>query len=303
MNSRRRRAKLGNMTPTTLIDVPSLAARLGDASLVVVDCRFDLAAPMAGRSAHLTSRIPGSVYADLNLDLSSPPGPRTGRHPLPEAADFAGFLRRLGVEAHTDLVAYDAGNGAFAARLWWLARWVGHSRASVLDGGYAAWLAAGGATEDGAPAPDAAQGNAPGGVAPPIADAAIPLSTEAVAEAIGTGRSLLIDARAPERYAGTVEPLDTVAGHVPSARNFPFTQNLGSDGKFLPAAALRERWLAFLQGTPPTAVISMCGSGVTACHNLLALEHAGLHGARLYAGSWSEWIRDPSRGVAKGLEP
>jgi thiosulfate/3-mercaptopyruvate sulfurtransferase len=296
------------MIPATLIDVPTLAARLVGGSLVIVDCRFDLVNPAAGRSAYLSSRIPGAAYADLNLDLSSPPGSRTGRHPLPADDDFRAFLQRLGVGAQTDLVAYDAGNGAFAARLWWLARWLGHSRTAVLDGGYAAWLAAGGAIETGPPvqvaAPTAGDVVRTGGSARTAGAAlALALTSEAVVEAIGAGRSLLVDARAPERFAGTVEPLDPIAGHVPSARNFPFTQNLAADGTFLAAAALRERWLAFLRGTPATAVIAMCGSGVTACHNLLALEHAGLPGAQLYAGSWSEWIRDPSRGVATGSEP
>jgi thiosulfate/3-mercaptopyruvate sulfurtransferase len=299
------------MMLTTLIDAPTLAARLGGAPLVVVDCRFDLAAPAAGRTAYLHSRIPGAAYADLNVDLSGQPDLRTGRHPLPAAADFARLLRRLGVGPATDVVAYDAGNGAFAARFWWLARWLGHRNVAVLDGGYAAWLAGGGAIETGPPVHAEAHADTPAGAsgallaaAPGAAAGAAPwLSTDEVAAAIGTGRALLVDARAPERYAGTVEPLDAIAGHVPTARNFPFVRNLAADGRFLAKDALRERWLAFLDGFPATELISMCGSGVTACHNLLALEHAGLRGAKLYAGSWSEWIRDPSRGVATGSEP
>jgi len=307
------------MIPRTLIDVPTLAARLASPSLVVVDCRFDLAAPEAGRAAYLHSRIPGARYADLNLDLSARPDGATGRHPLPKAADFAGLLRRLGVVAASELVAYDAGNGAFAARFWWLARWAGHPRVAVLDGGFAAWVTDGGALETGAPvvpAADAPTADAPTGDPPTAASeagraaavladpgAASWVSSDEVAAAIGAGRALLVDARAPERYAGTVEPLDPVAGHVPSARNFPFVQNLAADGRFLPETELRERWLAFLEGTAATEVIAMCGSGVTACHNLLALEHAGLRGAKLYAGSWSEWIRDPTRAVATGSAP
>jgi thiosulfate/3-mercaptopyruvate sulfurtransferase len=299
------------MLLTTLIDVPTLAARLGSASLVVVDCRFDLAAPAAGRTAYLHSRIPGAAYADLDVDLSARPDSRTGRHPLPAAADFARLLRRLGVGATTGLVAYDAGNGAFAARFWWLARWLGHSNIAVLDGGFAAWVAGGGAIETGPPVHVDARADTPpgaGDAAPaappgPTPGAAAWLSSDEVAAAIATGRALLVDARAPERYAGTFEPLDAHAGHVPSARNFPFLQNLAADGRFLAKDALRERWLSFLEGFPATSVIAMCGSGVTACHNLLALEHAGLRGAKLYAGSWSEWIRDPSRGVATGTEP
>jgi len=300
------------MLPTTLIDAADLEARLGSPSLVLVDCRFDLSAPAAGRAAWLRARIPGAAYADLNVDLSARPDARTGRHPLPDAADFAGFLRRLGVAASTELVAYDAGNGAFAARLWWLARWAGHARVAVLDGGFAAWEAGGGAIDDRPPT----HAYSPAADVPVASDdrpqepgsraagaGAAWLSSDEVAVAIGTGKALLVDARASERYAGAVEPLDSIAGHVPSARNFPYTQNLAADGRFLGKAALRDRWLEFLAGTPATEVIAMCGSGVTACHNLLALEHAGLRGAKLYAGSWSEWIRDPTRGVATGSEP
>jgi thiosulfate/3-mercaptopyruvate sulfurtransferase len=296
----------------SLIDVATLNGLIGSPNLVLVDCRFDLAAPEAGRQAYVQGRIPGARYADLNRDLSGPTAPHTGRHPLPAREDFAVTLHSLGVTADSQIVGYDAANGAFAARFWWLARWLECPRVAVLDGGMAAWVAAGGALESGdaaaaaAPAPAAATAAAPV-AAPAFAFASAAgeawLTTEQVVAALRSGRSLLVDARAPERYTGAVEPLDPVAGHVPSAHNYPFSRNLSADGRFLPVAELRRRWLAFLGARDPADVIAMCGSGVTACHNLLALEVAGLSGGKLYAGSWSEWIRDPSRGVARGEAP
>jgi thiosulfate/3-mercaptopyruvate sulfurtransferase len=285
---------------------------IGSPELVVVDCRFDLTAPAAGRQAYWRGHVPGARYADLNHDLSAPIAPHTGRHPLPAPEHFAATLHALGVTAESRIVAYDGANGAFAARFWWLARWLGFTRVAVLDGGLAAWVAAGGALEAGeaaaagtATGPQTAPGPRPGpasvAVPHPAADAW--LTTSQVIAALAGGRSLLVDARAPERYAGTVEPLDPVAGHVPSARNYPFSRNLGPEERFLPAAELRRRWLEFLGEKDPADVIAMCGSGVTACHILLALDVAGLAGGRLYAGSWSEWIRDPARGVARGDAP
>jgi len=293
-----------------LIDATSLQALLGTPELVIVDCRFDLAAPESGRHAYSQGHIPGARYADLNRDLSGPIAPHTGRHPLPAPADFAVTLRELGVTADSQIVAYDGANGAFAARFWWLARWLGHSRVAVLDGGIAAWVATGGALETGdaatassatASAATASAATASGAAPRPAFDAW--LTTPQVIAALADGRSVLVDARAPERYSGQIEPLDPVAGHVPSARNYPFSWNLGANQRFLPAAELRSRWLEFLGTTAPADVIAMCGSGVTACHNLLALEVAGLSGGKLYAGSWSEWILDPARGIAKGSTP
>ncbi len=284
------------MPHDTLIDASSLAPLLGDPRTAVIDCRFDLAHPEAGRAGYLAAHIPGARYASLDADLSAPVAPGTGRHPLPDPGDFARTLGALGVDNDTQVIAYDAANGAFAARLWWMLRWLGHRRVAVLDGGFAAWTASGGAVEAG-PVPAARR------VFAPRADAAAWLTTDAVAAALGDPRRTLIDARLPERFSGAVEPLDKVAGHVPGARNYPFHLNLGADGRFLAPGELRRRWLAFLDGAAPGGVIAMCGSGVTACHNLLALELAGLAGAALYAGSYSEWISDPGRPVARSVPP
>ncbi len=289
---------------TTLIDVESLnelraaAARAErSADLAMLDCRFDLSRPAAGREAYLAGHIPGARFADLNQDLAAPVSGATGRHPLPAPDTLRDFFAAAGIGDGTQVVVYDAANGSLAARAWWLLRWLGKVEVAVLDGGFAAWIASGGALESGEPRLRPAQ--APDRLtARPPADAVI--TTEAVLGSLQDPDRLLVDARAPERFAGLVEPLDSVAGHVPGAVNHPFTGNLTAEGRFLAAAELRRRWLERLGGTPPGRVVLMCGSGVTACHNLLAMEHAGLPGARLYAGSWSEWIRDPGRPVACG---
>ncbi|MGA2709719.1 MAG: sulfurtransferase [Steroidobacteraceae bacterium] len=284
------------MIHMTLIDAASLAKLIGRPGIAVVDCRFDLASPSAGRRDYQHGHIPGARYADLNRDLSGPVGAATGRHPLPDPSAFALRLGQLGIGDETQIIAYDAGNGAFAARLWWLARWLGHPQVAVLDGGFAAWTALGHATQSG-DAPEIPQ--AMRGITARVVPDAWLTSAQVVA-ALKDRRRLLVDARAPERFDGKVEPLDSVAGHVPGAVNFPFGRNLGPDGRFLAAAELRRLWLQFLGAAGASDVIAMCGSGVTACHNLLALETAGLPGAKLYAGSWSEWIRDPERAVATG---
>lgn len=275
----------------------------GAPPLCIVDCRFDLANPQAGRRAYEAGHIPGARFADLNLDLSAPIGPTTGRHPLPEPAAFGTSLFRWGVTPDSQVVAYDAANSSFAARLWWLLRWVGHRRVAVLDGGYQAWCAAGGAPEYGvlSPASGAVEGALEGIVG--RAGAAPTVDTPTLATALHAPDRLIVDARAAERYAGATEPIDSVAGHIPGAVNHPFSQNLAADGTFLPAAELRRRWLERLDGRNAEQVIAMCGSGVTACHNLLSLEIAGLPGAALYPGSWSEWIRDARRPVARGAAP
>ena len=283
---------------TTLIDVDSLRALRTRPGSVVLDCRFDLAAPDAGRAAYLRSHIPGARYVDLNRDLSAPVTARTGRHPLPDPVVLDAFFRGLGVDLDTQAIVYDESNGSFAARAWWLLRWLGHRKVAVLDGGMGAWLREGGATESGEPPREAAPQSPPGGAAGPNTEAA--LGADELIAALEDPRTLLIDARAPERYRGAVEPIDPVAGHIPGAVNHPFSSNLQSDGRFLPPRELERLWRDRLGETSAADVIVMCGSGVTACHNLLALEHAGLPGARLYAGSWSEWIRDPGRPVARG---
>jgi thiosulfate/3-mercaptopyruvate sulfurtransferase len=307
------------MSFDTLVEAGTLRDLLasGAADLAIVDCRFELLNPTAGRLSYEAGHIPGARYADLNQDLSAPVTAESGRHPLPDPATFAATLARLGVRRGVQVVAYDAAGGAFAARLWWMLRAWGHATVAVLDGGYPAWLAAGGATQAGEEPPGAVArgGHPPGAVArggqppaggailaPPIASWPV-VTTAEVAELLRDPRHLLVDARAGERYAGSVEPIDAVAGHVPGAENHPFSMNLGADGRFLPAPELRDRWHSRLGSRDPKHVVAMCGSGVTACHNLLSLAVAGLTGARLYAGSWSEWIRDPRRPIARGSEP
>jgi thiosulfate/3-mercaptopyruvate sulfurtransferase len=277
----------------TLIDVDSLQKLLGDPRLAVVDCRFDLLNPGAGRQAFLAGHIPRARYADLNRDLSAPVGPGTGRHPLPAPDAFAATLGRLGVRNDSQVVAYDDANGSFAARLWWMLRWVGHGAVAVLDGGSRAWTAHGGALEFGDAEVREEQFTARLRLQSVV-------STAEIERDLHHPGTLLVDARAPERFAGIVEPIDPVAGHVPGAVNHPLTLNLEADGRFLPAAELRRRWQERLAGRDARNVVAMCGSGVTACHNLLSLEAAGLRGGKLYAGSWSEWIRDPSRPIARG---
>jgi thiosulfate/3-mercaptopyruvate sulfurtransferase len=276
-----------------LIAPDALAARLADPQVRIVDCRFDLADTDSGRRQYEAGHVPGAVYAHLDRDLSGPIGPTTGRHPLPAPAQFARTLARWGIVADTTVVAYDQGPGAMAARLWWLLRAVGHSRAQVLEGGLAAWQAAGlpVSTEE----PPARTG-APGPARPFTGW----LTTAEVQAGLAAATLRLVDARAADRFAGRNETIDPVPGHVPGAVNHPFASNLGSGARFLAAAELAQRWSATLGGTAPRDAVMMCGSGVTACHNLLALEVAGLRGARLYAGSYSEWIRDSSRPVATG---
>ncbi len=282
----------------TSIDAASLKALIGNPAVAVIDCRFDLAAPDAGRQAYLRRHIPTARYVDLNHDLSSPVSADSGRHPLPPPERLAVRFGELGIGSGTQVIAYDEGNGAFAARAWWLLRWLGHPRVAVLDGGLNAWVAGGGGLESGEPS--AAPARPASERLTPRVDPHAVLSTAELIEALNDKRRLLVDARAAERFAGTVEPLDPVAGHIPGAVNHPFSANLSGDGHFLPPAELKRRWQARLAGIAPRDVIAMCGSGVTACHHLLAMEMAGLRGAKLYAGSWSEWIRDPGRPVARG---
>jgi thiosulfate/3-mercaptopyruvate sulfurtransferase len=283
---------------TTLIGAAALRDLLGKPDVAVIDCRFDLMNPEGGRRAYIEGHIPGARYADLNKDLSAPISATSGRHPLPTPSEFAGTLARLGVGRASQVIAYDDSAGAFAARAWWMLRWVGHRAAAVLDGGIKAWVSEGGALESGQEKPLPGAG---GGLDfSPQADPAAVIGTAELERRLRDPAFLLIDARAAERYAGTVEPIDAVAGHIKGAVNHPFSANLAADGRFLPPPALRQVWERQLAGRSPTQVAAMCGSGVTACHNLLSLEVAGLRGAKLYAGSWSEWIRDPHRPVARG---
>ena len=277
---------------TTLIDTATLAARLTDPTVVLIDCRFELAKPEAGELAYAEGHIPGAAYAHLDRDLSGPKTGSNGRHPLPSPSVLAATLGRLGIDANTQVVAYDQDNGMHASRLWWLLRWLGHAAVAVLDGGFAAWVADGRAMAAGGEVHAARTFS---GAANPndTVDAAV------VGALARSGSARVIDARAPERYRGEIEPIDPVAGHIPGAVNYWFARNL-DNGRFRSAEALRAEFETLVSGVAMDQVVSYCGSGVTGCHNLLALEHAGLRGARLYPGSWSEWVSDPSRPVEQG---
>jgi thiosulfate/3-mercaptopyruvate sulfurtransferase len=286
--------------PTTLIEPAALAAHLADPDWAIVDCRFELARPEWGALAWAAGHIPSALYAHLDRDLSGPRTALTGRHPLPAIAALSATFGRWGIDKEVQVVAYDQGAGAYAARLWWLLRWLGHRQVAVLDGGFAAWEGAGLALET------AATVRAPRRFTAAPA-AGLVVTTAALAQAVAAGaltrgELTLVDARSADRFAGQNETLDPVAGHIPGARNHPFSGNLDAHGRFLSAPELRRCWADTLRERPAATLIAMCGSGVTACHNLLALEAAGLAGARLYAGSWSEWIRDPALPVARGAE-
>jgi thiosulfate/3-mercaptopyruvate sulfurtransferase len=275
----------------TLIDAPSLHARLNDPALVIVDTRFNLFNVDEGRAAYASAHIPGAVYAHLDDDLSGPPLTDCGRHPLPSPEALEALFSRFGIDSASRVVAYDQRDGVTAARLWWMLRYMGHEAVAVLDGGWKAWTAAG------YPSVGGEERRAP-------------------AEFHGTPRrewlvtvdqipaaGLLVDARDPRRYRGEQEPLDPVAGHIPGAVNRFHGENLDAEGRFRPPEELASGISALLAGTPVDQAVFYCGSGVTACHDLLAARHAGLGDGRLYAGSWSEWCSDPQRPVATGAEP
>jgi thiosulfate/3-mercaptopyruvate sulfurtransferase len=282
----------------TLIEPEQLHAHLGDVDWAVIDCRFELARPAWGEAAWAAGHIPNALYAHLDRDLSGAHTASAGRHPLPAPPALASRFAAWGIDAAVQVVAYDQGSGVYAARLWWLLRWLGHHQVAVLNGGFAAWERAR------LPVSQARAGRAPRQFTPACA-ADMLVTSAGVAAALAAGElaraeMLLVDARSAERFAGESETLDTAAGHIPGACNHPFAGNNDSQGRFLAAGELRRSWQRTLRGRPASAVVAMCGSGVTACQNLLALEAAGLSGARLYAGSWSEWIRDPARPVARG---
>jgi thiosulfate/3-mercaptopyruvate sulfurtransferase len=275
----------------TLVDAQPLADRLGTNDLRIFDCRFALNDTAAGEFAWREAHVPGAHYAHLDRDLSGPHRAGAGRHPWPNADAFCGWLGRCGVTPETQVVAYDAGDGAYAARLWWMLRALGHRDVAVLDGGWARWSALGLPVDRAMPVVVPTQYRGAFDKDRLIDAAAIP-------ERLAAG-DLLIDARAAERFRGEVEPIDRVAGHVPGAVNRPYALNL-SEGRFKSASQLSEEFATLLDGQDPQQVIAMCGSGVTACHHLLAMAHAGSPGARLFTGSWSGWIEDAARPVATG---
>lgn len=285
------------MRYTTLISAAELARHVLEPDWIVIDCRHDLANPAAGRIAYDTGHIPNAQFANLDTALSDkapgPDGTTRGRHPLPDRDSFIETLRIWGINSSSQVVAYDAQGGMFAARLWWMLRWIGHEAVAVLDGGLPAWIAEDMwlSTEPGAKA----RGNV--ALQAPLVST---VSATDIIRNLSSAACNVVDARAPDRYRGENETLDPVGGHIPGAKNRFFKDNLQADGRFKPAVQLRTEFESLV--TSPEKSVMQCGSGVTACHNLLAMEIAGLSGAALYPGSWSEWCADPSRPVATGEE-
>jgi len=275
-----------------LTTAAELASRLGELGLSIIDCRFDLLDTEAGQRAYLEGHIPGAVYAHLDRDLAGPVGPADGRHPLPDVAAASATFRRLGVRSGGRVAVYDAAGGAVAARAWWLLRWLGHERVTVLDGGLRAWTAAGLPLEAGSGVVE------PGDFSPNVR-AGLVLSTAELGTAGDAIVSLrLVDARSAPRFRGEQEPIDRVAGHIPGAHNLPYDRCLAADATWLPAPELRRLLREVLGDAPDAPWAVMCGSGVTACHLAISGLLAGFPEPRLYVGSWSEWIRDPQRPVA-----
>jgi len=279
------------MSYTTLISTDTLAANLGECT--IVDCRFDLANGAWGREQYAAGHVPGAVYAHLNDDLSGPRTGTNGRHPMASDSALVAMLERLGMGNDTQVVAYDQDAGSYASRLWWLLRYAGHRAAAVLDGGFAKWVA------EGRPARSGPETRARATFQPSF-DRGLALTVDEVARRSQDGHTLLVDARAAERFEGRSETIDKVAGHIPGARNRFFRDNLAPDGTMLPPDVLRAAFTGVLDGRAPRDAVMYCGSGVTACHNLLAMEHAGLPGSALYTGSWSEWSSDPARPIETG---
>ena len=279
------------MLYTTLVSTADLATHLS--GFAVVDCRYDLQNEHWGREQYLAAHIPGAAYASLGADLAGPKTGRNGRHPLPSIESLAAMFGRLGITEQTQVVAYDQDSGMYASRLWWLLRYAGHEAVAVLDGGWAAWVREGRPTRSAEEIRSAA-------VFTPSRSLEQTVSADDVAALLGSRDHVLIDARSPERFEGRVEPIDRVPGPIPGAVNRHYKDNLGEQGTFDSAATLRDHFMRVLAGRDPRHAIVYCGSGVTACHNRLAMEHAGLHGARIYAPSWSGWVSDRARPVAAG---
>jgi thiosulfate/3-mercaptopyruvate sulfurtransferase len=276
----------------TIISCSDLLTHLHTSGWVIVDCRFDLAAPEWGEEEYRELHIPGAVYTNADNDLSGAKTPQTGRHPLPEPADFLATLSRLGIDNQTQVIVYDASQGSFASRLWFLLRFYGHTQVAVLDGSFTEWM------KQGLPIESGWESNLPkvfiGSPHPEMI-----VTTSEVEQNLGKADWLLIDARAAERFSGKQETIDPVAGHIPGAVNRFWGQNLSKDGLFLPAETLKEQFSALTQGISPDKTVVYCGSGVTSAHHLVAAAIAGLPQPRLYAGSWSEWIRDPEHPIVQ----
>ncbi len=284
------------MSYTSFVSTHVLAEHLGDPDWIVFDCRFTLTAPEVGREHYLHDHVEGARYAHLDNDLSSSITPTTGRHPLPDKDQFVQWLRENGVTNNSQVVVYDESFGAVAGRLWWLLKWAGHDAVALLDGGYPKWRREGNKTSHELPevTPSNFQAN--------FRDDMIVSSDDVLEFVNGNNKIVLIDARAEERFSGDIEMLDKVAGHIPGAINFPFEDNLDMGGDFLSVEELKEQFNDLMKDSSPDKVIHMCGSGVTACHNIIGMEAAGLAGSKLYVGSWSEWITDSSHPIATGEE-
>ena len=278
---------------TTLISSADLAAHLDDPAFVIVDVRHDLGAPDTwGEAQYRRAHSPGARFVHVDRDLSAHKTGMNGRHPLPSGEAAAALFGRLGIDARKQVVAYDQGPGTYAARMWWMLRSLGHEAVAVLDGGFAVWEREGRAVTTDVPAVATASF---------VARPAVPaVNVAAVVANLSSPSMLLVDARGRERFRGDVEPIDKVAGHIPGSINRPYTENMAADGHFKPPEELRADFAALIGDRAPSAVVHTCGSGVTACHNLLAMEHAGIRGTRLSAGSWSEWSADSKRPIAKG---
>lgn len=275
---------------TTLVDCATLAAHLDDPDWRVFDCRHQLADPDAGELAYAAGHLPGASFLHLDRDLSGPLTGSNGRHPLPDPQLLAARLAALGVSHTTQVVAYDDAGGMIASRLWWLLRWLGHAHVALLDGGLQGWQA------EGRPLSTVLPQTLPARFTAQPRDWVV--GADILLDNLDGGELCVVDARSPDRFRGENETLDRVGGHIPGARNRFFRDNLDADGGFRPAAELRREFSALLAGVDPAQAVMQCGSGVSACLNLLAMEIAGLSGARLYAGSWSEWCSDPARPIA-----
>lgn len=280
------------MAHTTVVSTAELAAHLDDPAWVVIDCRHDLAKSDSGALEYASAHIPGARFLHLDRDLAAPPNGKNGRHPLPDPQTFMRTLGAAGVDSGKQVVAYDAKIGVYSSRLWWMLRWMGHENVAVLDGGYAKWIAEGRALSGDAPAPRPVRFTGK--------PRALWVDADAVMKSIGQPGRALIDARSADRFRGENETLDPVGGRIRGSINRFFRDNLDARGCFRPAAELHDHFAALLGTTEPEAVVHSCGSGVSACHNLLAMEIAGLRGSRLYPGSWSEWCSDPSRPSERG---
>lgn len=283
-----------------LIQAEALRERLKTPGCLVFDVRADLKDHQAGQRAYEAGHIPGALHLDLETQLSGPRTGQTGRHPLPDRAEFAAMMRACGLTSRSEVVVYDACEGMMASRLWWMLRWLGHESVSILDGGWQAWVAAGGEQATGVARPSLSEAAAVQSLAPSRKPSMPVVDARAVLANLDEHRLTILDARAAERFRGDVEPLDPVGGHIPGALNRPFTENLDASGHFKPAAQLRAEFEALLGDRLDRGIVHQCGSGVTACHNLFAMELAGFRGSALYPGSWSEWCSDRDRPVAKG---